>query len=153
VFGNKGYRWKLAAALALIAGLGVEAALRGEPTNPSVWRCLSEPPRWNGQSIWIPVARIVSVHDRDYEIHSGIVDIRVAGASPGPADSRVALIAVFHADGPFLEPLQTRLLPPGTRSRRLMEIVSVLVTLAVFANFAKHFLFRPKLLQAEGEAG
>ena len=153
VFGNSGYRWKLGAALAVIAGLGVYSAVRGDPTNPSVWRCLAEPSRWDGKHLWIPAASIVAVHDRDYEVHTGAVDIRVSGPAPAPKGTRIALTAVFRADGPVLEPLKSRILPIDDRTRRLMEIISVLVTLAVLANFARHFLFRPEILQIERETG
>ncbi len=153
MFGNKGYCWKLGAALALIALLGVYAGLRGDTINPSIWRCLSEPRRWEGARIWVPGARIVAVRDRDYEILSGIAKVRVAGPAPAPAESRISLIAVFHSDGPILEPLQSRILPAKDNLRHVMEVVSVLVALAVLANFGRHFLFRPKILQVKGEAG
>ncbi|HVR86205.1 MAG TPA: hypothetical protein VMU54_17920 [Planctomycetota bacterium] len=152
MFGNRGYRWKLGAALALIALLGVYAGNRGDTINPSVSRCVAELRRWDGVRIWVPGARIVAVHDRDYEIQTGLVQIRVAGPAPAPAESRISLIAIFHGDGPVLEPVHTRILPAGGRFRLVMELVSVLVALAVFANFARHFLFRPGILQAEGRA-
>lgn len=150
MFGNKGYRWKLAGALALIAGLGVSAGTRGDRINPSIWRCLAEPQRWDGARIWIPAARIAEVRDGDYDVESSAARIRVAGPAPSPAESRISMTAVFRAAGPSLEPLKTRPLPRGGSYRRLMEIVSVLVVLGVLANFARHFLFRPKVLQAEG---
>ena len=40
MFSNRGYRWKLGGALALIAVLGVSAARRGETINPPLWRCV-----------------------------------------------------------------------------------------------------------------
>lgn len=150
MFGNKGYRWKLGAALALIAGLGLWSAVRGEPLNPSVWRCLAQPATWDGTRIWVPGARIIAVHEHDYEIESGLVRIRVAGPAPAGVDASIALIAVFHQEGPSLEPVRTRPLPADNRLRRLMEGVSILVTLAVLGNFARHFLFRPKILQVAG---
>jgi hypothetical protein len=152
VFGNKGYCWKLGAALALIALLGVYAGIRGDTINPSVSRCVAELRRWDGVRIWVPGARIVAVHDLDYEIQTGIVQIRVAGPAPAPAESRISLIAIFHGNGPVLEPVHTRVLPSGERFRLVMEAVSILVALAVFTNFAGHFLFRPRNLQAEGGA-
>ena len=151
MFGNKGYGWKLAAGLALIAGFGVLSHHREDWLNPSVWRCLAEPSRADGLRIWVPAARVVGVRDRDYEIESGSVRIRVTGPAAGPVDSRISLLAVFHAEGPRLEPLRCRLLPPGDRLRRAMEIVSVLVALGVLANFSRSFLIRPKLLQIERE--
>ena len=146
MFSNKGYRWKLGAALALIAVLGVYAGNRGDTINPSVGRCVAEPWRWEGATIWIPAARIVAVHAADYEIQSGIVRIRVAGPAPASVESRISLIANFHSAGPVLEELRSRILPGNERFRLVMEVVSVLVALAVFANFAGHFLFRPEKL-------
>jgi hypothetical protein len=151
VFGNKGYRWKLAAGLALIGALGVDAGLRSTWINPSVWRCLAEPSRADGLEIWVPAARVLSVRDRDYEIEAGSVQIRVSGPAPAPVESRISLVAVFHAEGPRLEPVRARLLPPSDRFRRAMEVVSVIVAMGVLANFARFFLFRPKLLQIERE--
>jgi hypothetical protein len=146
VFSNKGYRWKLGAAVALIAVLGVYAGNRGDTINPSVGRCLAEPGRWDGAQIWIPAARIVAVHAADYEIESGIVRVRVAGPAPAPMESRISLIAIFHGAGPLLEQVHSRILPGDERFRLVMEVVSVLVAVAVFANFAGHFLFRPENL-------
>jgi hypothetical protein len=64
----------------------------------------------------------------------------------------VAYVAVFRADAPHLEPVETRTRPATEWRRQLMEVVSILIALLVFANFARHFLFRPKVLQVEGEA-
>jgi hypothetical protein len=153
VFGNKGYRWKLGATLLVIALLGLYAGVRGDVINPSIWRCIAEPRRWEGSRIWVPGARVVAVRDRDYDIATWSTVIRVAGHAPFPVESRISMIAIFHADGPVLEPIQTRLLPAHDRLRRVMEIVSVLVALGVLANLGRHFLFRPKTLELEGEAG
>jgi hypothetical protein len=147
VFGNKAYGWKLGAALALIAAMGVMASKRGDPINPSLWRCLSDPPHWNGKHLWLPTADVVAVRDADYDLVSGDIRMRVAGRPPSASSSRVTLTAVFHADGPFLEQLEVRPIPSGSPHRRLMEVVSVLVVLGVLANFARHFLFRPEVLQ------
>ena len=150
MFGNRGYAAKLLAGLALIAGFGVLAGSRGETINPSIWRCLAEPGRWDGAEIWVPGGRIAAVRDRDYDLSTGDATIRVAGPAPAPRDARISLVAVFHADGPRLDPVRLRPLPAGSLARRIMEAVSIVVFLAVLANFARHFLFRPRLLQAEG---
>lgn len=150
MFGNKGYRWKLGAALALIALLGFYAGTRGDGINPSVARCVAEPDRWDGARIWVPGARILAVHERDYEIQAGIAQIRVAGPAPAAPGSRISLIAFFRNRGPALEPVRTRILPTGERFRVVMEIVSLLVVLGVMANFARHFLFQPKNLEVAG---
>jgi hypothetical protein len=152
VFGNKGLRWKLAAAVVAIALLGVMAQRRGELLNPSLWRCLAQPERWKDRQIWIPGARILSTGPSEHEIQ--VADARIWVRGPAPADpgARVSYIAVFRSDGPHLEPLKSRKLPDNDHYRWLMEGVSILIALGVFANFARHFLFRPKFLQVEGEA-
>jgi hypothetical protein len=151
VFGNRFYGWKLGAALAVIATFGVLAGIRGERINPSLWRCLADPAETEGRKIWVPSARIVAVGDRDYRIRTGTVEVRVAGQAPAPAESRISLVAIFRRDGPSLEPLRSRILPGSDRTRRWMEVASVLVALGVLVNLARHFRFRPTLLQVERE--
>jgi hypothetical protein len=151
VFSNRYYPWKLGGALALIAVMGVYAARRGERINPMLWRCIAEPQRWKDTRLWLPVARIVSVQAASYEVAAGDpeVRIRVEGRSPGVAGDSITLAGVFRADGPRLEAERARVLPPRFRLRWLAEAVSIAVVLALLANFARHFLFRPKYLQFE----
>lgn len=151
MFSNKGYGWKLGAALALIAVLGVYAARKGESINPPLWRCVVEPRRWDNTVLWLPYARVVSVHDAEFEVEATDAKIRVTGKSPVPVGGRLTLRGIFRADGPRIELIASRPLPPDLGRRRLlMEVVSVLVVLVVIANFIRHFAFRPKVLQVEG---
>jgi len=152
VFGNKGLRWKLAAALAAVALLGIYSERQGELRNPAVWRCVAQPERFKDRTLWIPAAMVLSTGPAEHEIQNGDARIRVSGPAPAPPGTSVAYVAVFRADGPHLEPLETRTLPRTGWRRRLMEVVSVLVALLVFANLARHFLFRPRVLQVEGGA-
>jgi hypothetical protein len=153
VFGNKGLRWKLAAALAAIALLGVYSERRGELRNPSVWRCLAQPERFKDRTLWVPAATVLSTGPAEHMIRTvGNARIRVNGPAPAAPGTSVAYVAVFRVDGPHLEPLETRTLPASDWRRTVMEVVSVLVALLVLANFARHFLFRPKVLQVEGGA-
>jgi hypothetical protein len=153
VFSNKGYGWKLGGALALIAVLGIYAARKGESINPPLWRCVVEPRRWDNTVLWLPYARVVSVHDAEFEVAATDAKIRVTGTSPVPVGGRLTLRGIFHADGPRIELIESRPLPADLGRRRLiMEVVSVLVVLVVIANFIRHFCFRPKALQVEGVA-
>jgi hypothetical protein len=150
VFGNKGYLWKLGATLALIAGMGVLAARRGDKINPALWRCVVEPDRWNDTTLWLPIARILSVGESDFEVAAGDARIRVVGRAPAGVDSVITLRGIFRADGPRIEMLRSRVMAPDhARRRLLLEGVSVVVLLGVIANFLRHFLFRPKVLQFE----
>lgn len=150
MFSNKGYRWKLGGALTLIAALGVLAAWRGDSINPPLWRCVVEPARWDGTVLWIPSAQITAVRGADFEIEAAGVRIRVDGAAPAGAGQGLTLYGVFRADGPRFELQRSRVFAPRVHLRWLMEAVSVLVLLAAMANFARHFLIRPKVLQFEG---
>ncbi len=135
----------------MIAALGVLAARRGDSINPAVWRCVAEPQRWKNASLWVHVAQVVAVRDADFDIITGESDlrIRVEGRSPGGVGSLISFTATFRADGPSLELRRGRVLPPSFRLRWAAELVSIAVVLGILANFARHFLFRPKILQFE----
>lgn len=150
MFSNRFFRLKLGAALAAIALLGVLAVRRGEPINPTLWRCVAEPARWDGTRLWLPYATILSVRESDFRVASGDTEIRVVGRAPAAVGGFITLSGTFRADGPSFEMDRNRVLPPHFRLRWLIEAVSVAVVLAVLANFCRHFLFRPKVLQAEG---
>ena len=148
MFSNRAYGWKLGAALALIAVLGVYAAQRGEGINPALWRCVVEPRRWDNTTIWLPIARVLSVGGSDFEVAAGDARIRVVGQPPAGVGARLSLRGVFRADGPRLEMIQARTVPDNLERRRLlMEVVSILVALAVIANFVRHFALRTNVLQ------
>ena len=153
MFSNKFFGWKFGAALAAIAVMGVYASDRGDDINPALWRCVAQPERWDYTRLWVPGARIVAIRDSGYEIASGDpeVTIRVDGAAPGKLDDRITLTGTFRSDGPRLVTERVRVLPPQTRLRWLVEAVSAVVALAVLANLGRHFLFRPEVLQVEGE--
>jgi hypothetical protein len=149
VFSNRHFRLKLGGALVVIALMGVYAAREGDAINPALWRCLAEPERWRDASLWLPYATVLSVRDGEFEIRSDEVEVLVKGRAPAKAGAPVTLTAIFRADGPHLELVRSRPLPPRFRLRWLVEAVSVAVVLGVLANFARHFAFRPKVLQAE----
>ena len=149
MFSNRHYRLKLGAAMLVIALMGVHAARKGAGINPVLWHTVAEPERWNNEPIWLPYAVIVSARDADFEIHAGEVRIRVDGRAPAKVGDAVTLTAIFRADGPRLEMVRGRALPPRARLRWLVEAVSVVVLLGVLANFARHFAFRPKVVQVE----
>jgi hypothetical protein len=152
VFSNKLFRCKLGAALAAIALMGVYSSHRGDDINPPLAHCIAQPERWNATRLWIPRARIVSARESWYEIVSGDpeVTIRIDGAPAGKPGEWITLTGTFRSDGPRLEMERARVLPPRARFRWLVEAVSIAVALLVLANFGRHFLFRPKVLQVEG---
>jgi hypothetical protein len=149
VFSNRHFRLKLGGALLVIALMGVYAARKGDSINPALWRCVSEPGRWRDSSLWLPYAKILSVRDSEFDIESDDVTIRVKGRAPAKVGEPVTLTGIFRAEGPYLEMVHSRPLPPHVRLRWLVEAVSVIVVIGVLANFARHFAFRPKVLQVE----
>lgn len=152
MFSNRFFRLKLGGALVAIALLGILAARRGNAINPQLYRCVAEPERWKDTRLWLPVARILSVGDSEFRVDSGEATILVRGRPPAGPGAAVSLTGTFRADGPHLELIRSRVLPPRHRLRWLMEAVSIVVALGVLANFARHFLFRPKVLQIESSA-
>ena len=119
MFSNRGYAAKLAAALAVIAGMGVWCAKRGDTINPALWRCVVEPRRWDGTRLWVPAARIVSSRQDEYEIQTAELRIRVVGRPPAEPGRSVSLAGVFRADGSSRSAPTSRVsapTPAGSRS-------------------------------------
>ena len=116
MFSNRHYLWKLGAAFAVIAVMGVDAARRGDTINPMLWRCVAEPRRWEGARLWIPYATIVSLREAGYDIATGDPEarIRVDGRAPGIPGDRITLTGTFRADGPRLEGVDQYCLEPIT---------------------------------------
>lgn len=149
MFDNRFYRWKLGGSLALIAVMGVYAADHGQGINPMLWRCVAEPARWKDTPVWIPLARVVRVGSTDFDISTGDpqTEIRVVGRSPGQAGERVSLRGIFRAEGPRLDLVAARKIPPHFRFRWLMEGVSLVVGIAVLVNFRRAFQLKLDHLQ------
>ena len=120
--------------------------------------------RWNGSALVEPrlIGALpfsddgshnggVMVFGRDDRLYTVMGDAGHAGqlqnivTGPSPDDTG----AIFRTDGPRLEMIRSRPMPRHYRLRWLVEAVSVIVLLGVLANFARHFAFRPKLLQVE----
>lgn len=149
MFGNRAYGLKLAAAAALVALLGVWSHQRATDINPSVERCVLHPERYDGTRLWIPSGTIESSRPGGFVLGVDGLSIPVSGEAPAPAGAPVRLTGTFRAAGPRIELDEARAIPPRGRFRRLAVAVSALVLLAVLANFARHFAFRPKVLRAE----
>ena len=150
MFSNKGYAWKLTAALTVVAGLGIFSAVRGESIHPALWRCLAEPARWDGTELWLSDARVLSSDTRGFEIeYRGARAFVVPAGGVGPGD-RVSLTGTFQAAGRVIRLDKLDKSSEAKGPRLLSEIVSVLVLALILLNFLRHFAFRPKVVQAEG---
>ena len=147
LFGDKAWGAKVAAALAVVALLGLWSWHRGRRINPEVWRCLAQPARWDGTELRF-AATVVETSGQDYVVEQDRVRLRVRGAPPATAGTRIEVRGTFRADGPRLDAERVRV--PGPGRRRVVEAVSLLVLALVLANLHRHFRSRPSAFQAKG---
>ncbi len=150
MFGRRFTGLKLGAAGTTVALMGLLSWTRADSINPDVWRCLAQPARWAGTALWVPSATVVESGPGGFTIESEGTRVRVAGdAAVSPGDG-VSLTGTFRAEGPRIDLLEVRKLPPRARLRWLAEAVSLAVLALVVANFLRHFAFRPRALQVHG---
>jgi len=150
VFSNRGFGWKLAAALAVVAGLGLLSERRGQSIQPSLWRCLAQPERWDGTALWLQNMNVVASDPDGFLIESNGVRSRVVPASPVAPGDVVSLTGTFHAAGPLIRTKEVRKSATAGRARRLSEVVSAAILALILLNFLRHFAFRPAAAQIEG---
>jgi hypothetical protein len=150
IFGNRAYGAKLAAAVVLVAVFGILSHLRAAKLKPALSHCLAQPERFDGAPVWFSSARVASVHEGGWVVASDDVEVRVPGPAPAAPGTPIALSGTFRAQGPRVDPLRHRLLPPDSGARRrLVEAVSLLVLLGVLANAARAFRLVPSRIQLE----
>ena len=149
MWSNRGYRWKLAAALAAVAAAGVISAWRGRDIHPAPWACKIQPERWDGARLWFR-GTVRSAADGGFVIEESGVPLTVVGGPVPAAGEVVEVTGIFRAEGPHLELTGLRRVPPHARLRWLMEAVSIAVLLLVLWNFARRFAFHPEALRVEG---
>ncbi len=150
MFSNRGLGWNLAAALACVAGLGLLSERRGQSIQPSLWRCLAQPGRWDGTALWLQNAKVIASDAEGFQIDSRGVNVRVVPAAPVAPGDAVSLTGTFRAAGPLIQTKELRKTPPVPGARRLSEIVSVAVLGLILLNFLRHFAFRPAAAQIRG---
>jgi hypothetical protein len=149
VFTRRGYRWKLLGAVGLVAGLLAYAGSRGSRVDPPLWRCLAEPERWNGVTLHIPEAEVLSVGAGDFQIQVEQSTIRVHGQAPVAARDRGSLMATFDSQGPGLGLVRWQARARPTGGTPLRAGLELLTAVGILLNFAKHFSLRTRALQVE----
>ena len=150
MFSNRGFGWKLAAALAIVAGFGLLSAIRGEAIHPSLWRCLAQPARWDGAELWLSDAKVLRSDTEGFEIEfKGARARAIPAAGVAPGDT-VSLVGTFRAQGSVIRTAKVQKSADGEAARRLSVGVSIAVLALVLLNFLRHFAFRPKVAQVEG---
>lgn len=150
MFDNSRFGFKFAAALAVVAGMGILSARLGDSIQPSLWRCVAQPARWDGTALWLPKARVVASDVHGFEIEvQGARARAVPAAGVGPGDT-VAVTGTFRAEGPVIQVKRVHKAADSAGPRRLSEAVSIAVLALVLLNFLRHFALRPKAFQVGG---
>jgi len=150
VFSNKGFGWKLLAALAVVAGMGLLSERLGQSIQPSLWRCAAQPARWDGAALRLSGLTVTASDAEGFDVRRDDVRARVVPAAPVAPGDTVALTGTFHAAGTLIRSKEVRKTPAGTATRTLSEVVSAAVLGLILLNFLRHFAFRPKMAQVEG---
>ena len=150
MFSNKALKWKLAAALAVVAGLGILSAVRGNPIHPALWRCTAQPKRWDGAELWLSGSRVLASDAGGFEIEHQYARARVVPAAPVAAGDIVDLTGTFQARGSVILLGKVKVVPPAAGQRLLSEAVSLAVLALILLNFLRHFAFRPGAVRVEG---
>jgi hypothetical protein len=149
IFDDRAWGAKLAAALALVVGLGVLSAVRGDSLKPALSRCLAEPQRWEGTRLWIPGGLVAEAGTSDWILSADDRTVRVEGPPPGPRGTSVSVAGTFRASGPALADARASRRPASPWTRRAMEAASLVVALLVLANAARAFRLDPARLRME----
>ncbi len=150
MFSNRGFGWKLLAALAIVAGMGLLSDRRGNSIQPSLWRCVAQPARWDGTALWLSGLTVTASDAEGFDVRKNDVRARVVPAAPVAPGDAVALTGTFHAAGPLIRSKEVRKVAPTGRWRRVSEIVSIAMLALIGLNFLRHFAFRPKAAHVEG---
>jgi hypothetical protein len=149
LFDDRAWGWKFAFALALIAGLGVLSAVRGDAFRPSLVRCLARPELHDGATIWIPAAPVLRTGTDGFVVRFEGLDVAVRGRADVSPGGVVGVRGRFRASDGGIDLDAWRRVGPLGGTRRLVEFVSLLVLAAVAWNFLRHFAVRRKALELE----
>lgn len=149
MFGNSLYGWKLLGACGLLALLGAQARRRGLDVDPHLWECLAEPGRRDGAALLLRQARVLSVREAEFRIEVEGQEVLVRGSAPVQPGDLGSLEATFESRGPALRLVRWQTDPRPGAAGKLLFALQVATLAGVLLNFARHFSFRPSVLQAE----
>lgn len=149
MFGNRGFGLKLGAGLAVAAAFAAYSGWRGAGVKPAPWRCVAEPDKWDGRTLWVPSACVLWVRPDAFGVVAQDVPLTVRGSGVSEGD-QIEFLGTFRASGPRVDLVRARVLPPHARLRWVVEVVSLAVLAFVLLNFVRHFRYRPGALQGRG---
>lgn len=149
LFDDRAWGAKVAAALALLAGLGVLSSVRGDEVRPPLSRCLLWPEFHDGAPVWIPAAPVTRTTPDGFVVRFNRLDVQVRGPAPVSPGALVGVRGRFRAADGSIDLDAWRPVGRLIDTRWLVELVSVLVLAAVLWNFLRHFAVRRKLLDVE----
>ena len=141
MFGNRHFYLKGALAAALFAASSFYCYKRGLFINPSVRLAGLIPGEYDGTVLWIPVSRVESIDENGFVVAASDGKIRVIGRAEG-----IAIGDAVEMTGRFRAPSTLELHRVRKASavpwRRIVEVLSVLVLLAVLLLFLRRFRVR-----------
>lgn len=149
MFGNKAYGARLAAALAVVALLGVAAVKVEERVRPPLDRILLLAEALDRARVHIAECRVTASDASGFVVEADGVHARVTPAAPVAPGDRIALTARVEARGPSLRLEEFRKLPDGW-SAPYGGVLSIVLLLLVALNFLRHFAWRPEAARVEG---
>lgn len=145
MFGNRGYGWKLAAAAAVVAALGILSHKRAVADRMDLRQCLWHPTDRDGARLTIPEARVTASDAAGFEVEDRRIRVRVVPAAPVSPGDEVTVAGIFQASGPLVRQTEVRAVDRNRPSVLLFFLPLALVLL----NFLRHFRFRRESAQVE----
>jgi len=149
VFGNKAFGVRLAAALAVVALLGVASVKLEERIRPTLDKILLQAEASDGARVHVAEGRVTASDASGFVLEADGVRARVTPAAPVAPGDRIALTARIEARGPSLRLEEFRKLPGGW-SAPYGGLLSIVLLLLVALNFVRHFAWRPEAARVEG---
>ncbi len=142
LFKNRGFSWKLPAAVGLFAGACALSHYLGRWINPSPSLARAHPDRYEGKALWLPSSEVVGVDEHGFTVLFGDQRVAVRGR---PDWVRVG--DLVELTGEYAHPVELRL----ARARRVEipwwrqmgNAVSIAVLLGVAWLFSRRFRIRP----------
>jgi hypothetical protein len=149
VFGNRAFGAKLAAALAVIALLGIRAVALDHARRPSLVTILLEAEKRDGTRVRVSDLRVVASDAAGFEVEAGGVRARVTPAAAVAPGDLISITARVDARGPALRLEDVRPLPGGWLAPYGGGF-SLALAFLVAVNFLRHFAWRPSAARVEG---
>ncbi|MBI2899105.1 MAG: hypothetical protein HYY17_02905 [Planctomycetes bacterium] len=141
MFGSRFFFLKLLLGFGTFFGACTACYFLGMEINPSVRAAEVHAPRFDGETLWIPMAQVDAVSEEEFAVRINETRVRVRGRAEGiaPGDL-VEITGTFHSRPATLDLHRVRKVAP--QRRRIVEVVSMAVLAAVILLFFRRFRVR-----------